>query len=928
MSMVKYFGCIVLLHSVAIVCYAQNDGVSYVVPSPEAATLMEYSSVPVSYYTGLPQIEVPLCELKGRVSSVPVSLSYHASGVKVQDISGSVGLSWALQAGGTVTRIVRGLPDESPNGYSNLNFTAVMNDWQNVEQGVYDTEPDIYAYSFQGFSGKFVLDNNGSAIQLPERDLQITPPDFSSSNPTWIITDTRGIKYVFGKTSSSRETTSSKLQQQPSASTKTYISSWYLAEITYPTGQEVVTFTYLSGSNVYYETYQQTLFTLKTYAQPGCTPPGFSFPSQNTNTRVTEITVNNPKYLSQITSSLGTVTFTYQPGRQDLTNGLRLENVKLKNYLNDVVREFNLINNDYFVSSGCADSNCKRLKLNKIIDVTNGASTTYREFLYNTSELLPGRASVKYDTWGYYNNNTYSSAIPSTLDKYGVSHPGADKAASASRSQANMLTAIINQAGGMLKFYYELHDYYKNGQNNLAGGVRIKKIVEDDGAGNTITRNFAYKSGSTSNSSGILFRKFVDHYEVRKYYYCTDYQVYGYRGLNRYSSSPIDLFDTGGTHVGYSEVQVNYSDGSQEKLFYHNFDSRPDDAPAFVSPPGETDPDFTNPDGPPFVSTGDRSFERGLLKEHLILNSTRKKLKRLVNEYDFYEVSSGKIQGGRLMLLWDQYGVKKGRKGTYKYAHRGVRPLRTIEEDYDQSDDNKVHQKETSYTYFSEYTTSVRSKVETMTNGDQYKTEFLYAFSIFDGTPYSSGDSLINAYYSMHTDHITDSPVGKVASLKRNGASAFQFIGGDFSTYKINSLTGNAKVFQKYVLSLSIPTISCEIPHITSGGFYFDTRWELRQMSKAYNEFDNLLSETVSSGITYSYTWGHNNSLVTSIVKTSGALQESQSIQYKPLIGPTTITDANNRNTFYEYDQFNRLKIVRDHESNMLKKFEYRFVND
>ncbi len=90
-------------------------------PSPTAAGLARYGDIPVSNHTGTPNINIPIYEVKTRDLSLPISLSYHASGIKVADLASWVGLGWSLNAGGVITRTIQSLPDEGAgtlgNGY-------------------------------------------------------------------------------------------------------------------------------------------------------------------------------------------------------------------------------------------------------------------------------------------------------------------------------------------------------------------------------------------------------------------------------------------------------------------------------------------------------------------------------------------------------------------------------------------------------------------------------------------------------------------------------------------------------------------------------------------------------------------------------------------------------------------------------------------
>ena len=83
--------------------------------SPSAAALGQYGSSPVSLHTGVPSISIPLFNLTANKISLPISLDYHASGIKVGQIASNVGLGWSLNAGGVITREVRDQPDDAFN---------------------------------------------------------------------------------------------------------------------------------------------------------------------------------------------------------------------------------------------------------------------------------------------------------------------------------------------------------------------------------------------------------------------------------------------------------------------------------------------------------------------------------------------------------------------------------------------------------------------------------------------------------------------------------------------------------------------------------------------------------------------------------------------------------------------------------------------
>lgn len=81
-------------------------------PSPDSRTLVRDIQNPVDYHTGTVNVQAPLYTVQANGISIPITLSYNTSGIKVNDTPTSTGLGWRLSAGGKITRIVKKYPDE------------------------------------------------------------------------------------------------------------------------------------------------------------------------------------------------------------------------------------------------------------------------------------------------------------------------------------------------------------------------------------------------------------------------------------------------------------------------------------------------------------------------------------------------------------------------------------------------------------------------------------------------------------------------------------------------------------------------------------------------------------------------------------------------------------------------------------------------
>ena len=157
--------------------------------TPNTASFQRYADLPVSPYTGVASIKVPIYTIGGKYLRVPVYMSYHSSGVKVDQVSSWTGTDWTLQAGGMISRQQRSGDDlEIPfNDYLvpvdftedctvDLEFTPDKTGQDGidyVEQLVgfetntsVNVEPDVFYYNFNGISGRFFIIKDGSTNEV------------------------------------------------------------------------------------------------------------------------------------------------------------------------------------------------------------------------------------------------------------------------------------------------------------------------------------------------------------------------------------------------------------------------------------------------------------------------------------------------------------------------------------------------------------------------------------------------------------------------------------------------------------------------------------------------------------------------------------------------------------------------------------------
>ena len=83
----------VILNSLVFIAIVQAQEAPDIIPqSPNAYSLGKYGDIPVSYHTGVPEISIPIYSLTDKDVTTNISLSYHGSGIKVDEVASWVGL--------------------------------------------------------------------------------------------------------------------------------------------------------------------------------------------------------------------------------------------------------------------------------------------------------------------------------------------------------------------------------------------------------------------------------------------------------------------------------------------------------------------------------------------------------------------------------------------------------------------------------------------------------------------------------------------------------------------------------------------------------------------------------------------------------------------------------------------------------------------
>ena len=164
--------------------------------SPNEWSFHKYVEKPVNLYNGSIDVSVPLYEINDGDISLPITLRYNTSGIRVDEEASWVGLGWNLNLGGYVTCRVVGGYDYSDtsfdtqlcrlfyneqsgyvHNYGSIHITESMFDNLGIAQMSSSDrnlfgklQPDVYYFSYPGNAGRYVIDHRDTSIIILQRE--------------------------------------------------------------------------------------------------------------------------------------------------------------------------------------------------------------------------------------------------------------------------------------------------------------------------------------------------------------------------------------------------------------------------------------------------------------------------------------------------------------------------------------------------------------------------------------------------------------------------------------------------------------------------------------------------------------------------------------------------------------------------------------
>jgi YD repeat-containing protein len=1002
-----------------ITSYGQNQNINLpkITPaSPEASALAKYLNYPISYATGLANISIPIHQVQVGDLILPISISYHHAGLKVNESSGWIGSSWSLQAEPSISRSQKGRADED-NGYltNNLPYSTYPMDggefYNNLlVTGSQDEEPDEFYYRTLQGSGGFYFNRkprSNDPYQIVTHPYQ--PVKIKYNDPkNWEMWDENGAHYQFGTDFDFTE-----------YSLSGSISAWKAKKITSATTGDSISFSYhpyteesvvnLIDTYIIEDSLSSPFIPFRTECSGGNDTEyfpfvkhlrgghGFSYRVTNegqfvdcgeTSSSGVSTTILRIVKIKEITFPNGKVTF-----EKDAQGNLSLIKVYNEEML---VKQFKFFQS--FYDSQSPGNPLKKSKLDAVeIQDANGNVIGRYAFNYNTSITVPTRDSRSQDFWGYFNevSNDAKGLVPpisvNAINFQGTMGGqrrltfeigGANRWAN-DAMKAGILTRISYPSGGYTEFEYQTNKHWDYDYNYLkaAGGLRIYKVRDYDPVTNKKMVRL-YKYGKDENGAGFIkYRITPEEFmseQLNSYRIATNSQAepivaYTTR-LRTYACNTLtDLFYSNGAPVVYDQVtEYQIDESTQENLgktiYKYNYNNTWFETSGRI--PGTTLTFYPR-----------NEWMRGnlLFKEDYKRNSDQgyELVKKVSYTYDLYNLNTipvGKAYK-RINLIYEDNAHPNNPYG-YVYMPYTLQTgsLQLDEETTLIKNGSQEFQTTRHYTYNNLVNLKATETTVTGSDGKVTKTISKYPHDVtLSGAAEAARLNLIDQW---RINTLLEQGETK-GSITVNTKTEYNLFHGRALPALVQTNTGENNAdetrlrYHQYTENGNLLSVSKEGDVKVSYLWGYKNQYPIAEAKHAEpNEiasidFENVQGATIGQAhtgkkfwtgdytvnftrpnnkayrISYWYREGGVWKFQEDVYSTSSfaitlgdaiddirifpAASQMTTYTYTPLIGVTSITDPNNKTTYYEYDNAGRIKNIKDYEGNIIAKNKYKY---
>ena len=941
-------------------------------PSPKTSEFIKYTDYPVNFHTGLPVIDVPIYTINHAGITIPISLSYHASGFKPNERFSSIGQGWTLNADFRISRIINSAPDEkcisilTKEENSLPGETIYQRETNEAKQYLLpiadnryksdDSEFDIFYYSYPSGSGKYIYERNASykfiAHPLPYKPIKINTEtnyaDITSRDDVYIknieITDENGNIYRY---SSSGEREDVVIYNYPSNSTSkdSGTTAWLLTDIKIAKTGEIISFSYSSP------------ITRIEFAKDFSKNIYFHMDAQITNANsnylvTTSKTTSTERKITAIRTAKEEVLFNYNA---DMSH---LKDIQIKSNDGTLIKNISLTQSLYSASSPYwykLDNVVFKDKYEKEI---NRYSFSYNEgtmpLMYKTDSGIEfSYSAYSIDHWGFYNGTsntnllskeTNSTALPFHLK---ILVGDADRKPNATYAKTGVLKQVVYPTGGIKTFEYESNT---TGYGIVVGGLRVKRIMLYDGL-KTEQRIFEHKEGIAT-----VGNPYTESDDAKKFapFRNAHFTSTKYNGQDRWAAtytvnpSPQTNYNLNGNPVIYGMVTERIVDINNKTLgsIDHFFDTSSAMLP---------ERDIVYDEFP-------SSFEKQYIPFFSITTFFPDYLK-FVSYVCFqkYHRFGNILENKTIVYGADNKPVKISER---KYTHSKRNNFKGLlaKRKYTAPEDWQITGCD-----FWKRNYYVEQLLEHL--DEEIVTEYLGGRTLTTRKTYAydSYNALIQEKeYNSETDYIEktykypySASIAPYTEMVANNMIATVIETKNTSNGKVVSVEKN-----NYIKSLAI-TNNLILPSSVEVDYRGTNNSRKVMTFDLYDANGKPLQVTGKDGIQIIYVWSYSGqypvaeikdatySEVESAVKSAfsvagisefskqktpsetklkdGALQSAlpnaivTTYTYKPLIGIQTITEPNKTTTTYEYDTFGNLKRIKDTEKNIVGEYMYHY---